>query len=346
MEDKRERKSEIALLNAVFCLLVVLIHILSYAIADADASSWQFAAIFFPWRFSAFVVQGFTFLSGMKLFLKSGGTEDWKSFYRRRFRKIIVPYLVWNCVYYAYFVAFGYYEFSAADLLRHILLGTLISPFYYIIIISQFYLLTPISRKMSEKVHPMLRIISALLVTLFMWQYLPQLVPGFKYNDRLFTTYLVYWVMGCCAGRYYEEFKRILTENRAFIAIAFFAAAAMEGCFSFVNYTGRGYLPGGDLTQFIYCAAAIAFLYSMALYFSEKRNLPAIIRLADRYSYTIYLSHLFIIFAVNHLISLIGISRIGPALAVRFAAVYLLIFAMCLFLSGLRKSAVSVRDKT
>jgi peptidoglycan/LPS O-acetylase OafA/YrhL len=346
MVTDKGRKNEIMLLNVLFCTLVVLIHVFSYAIASADTSSWQYAAIFFPWRFSAFVVQGFVFLSGLKLFLKSDENKDWKAFFKRRFFKIIVPYLVWNCVYYAYFIAFGYYAFSITDFLRHILLGTLISPFYYIIIIAQFYLLTPVSRKISEKVHPLLRIVTSLLITLFMWQYLPQLVPGFEYNDRIFTTYLVYWVMGSCAGQYYEEFKRMLTQNRAYITIAFVAAAAAEGFVSFVNYTGRGYIPGGNLTSLIYCIAAIAFLYSMALRLTEKRSLPSPVRLADRYSYTIYLSHLIIIFAVNHLISIIGINRIGLALAIRFAAVYLLIFAMCLFLSKLRKSAVSVRDKT
>ena len=64
-----KRKNELSLLNIIFCLLVIFIHIASAPIAGLSKGSWQYGVFFVPWRLSSFVVQGFIFLSGLKMFL-------------------------------------------------------------------------------------------------------------------------------------------------------------------------------------------------------------------------------------------------------------------------------------
>ena len=71
-----QRKNELSSMNIVFCLLVIFIHVSSAPVTGLSKESWQYAVFFVPWRLSAFVVQGFIFLSGLKMFLK----EDTKRY--------------------------------------------------------------------------------------------------------------------------------------------------------------------------------------------------------------------------------------------------------------------------
>jgi len=63
------KKAELSFLNILFCALVILIHVLSEPITHLEKESLAYAVVFFPWRLSAFVVQGFVFLAGVKMAL-------------------------------------------------------------------------------------------------------------------------------------------------------------------------------------------------------------------------------------------------------------------------------------
>mgnify|MGYP004515085305 CR=1 FL=1 len=65
----QKRKSEIALFSLLMCVLVIFIHVTSWTLTAMDRTSVKYLLLLFPWRLSAFVVQGFVFLSGVRLFL-------------------------------------------------------------------------------------------------------------------------------------------------------------------------------------------------------------------------------------------------------------------------------------
>lgn len=66
-KNNSSRLEELDYFNAVSCLLVILIHVLSIGITTLDKTSWQLALIYFPWNLSAFVVPGFLFTGAVKL---------------------------------------------------------------------------------------------------------------------------------------------------------------------------------------------------------------------------------------------------------------------------------------
>ena len=70
----KTRKTEISMLNILLCLMVVFIHVSSAPVSQLNKESFQYITVMVPWRLSAFVVQGFIFLSGLKFFIK--GTEN------------------------------------------------------------------------------------------------------------------------------------------------------------------------------------------------------------------------------------------------------------------------------
>ena len=88
------RKQEISFLNTVLCLLVMFIHICSPAVIGLQNESTQFACVFLPWRASAFVVQGFLFLSALKFFRGMQKEFDYSRFLWGRAKKIGIPYVI------------------------------------------------------------------------------------------------------------------------------------------------------------------------------------------------------------------------------------------------------------
>ena len=195
-----QRKNELSFLNIVFCILVIFIHVSSAPVTGLLKGSWQYGVFFVPWRLSAFVVQGFIFLSGLKMFLKED-TAGYKKYYKSRFTKIVLPYICAVILFYAYFLWRNYFGFSLKDLSGYIIKGDLVAHFYFVIAIVQFYLLKPVWTFMVNRISPKIAIIASVLI-MFLCKYV---FSAFQYNDRLFTTYLAYWVMGCYAGKHYEK---------------------------------------------------------------------------------------------------------------------------------------------
>ena len=64
-----KRRIELSLLNVLFCLIVIMIHILSYPVSQLDVGTAEYTAVMLLWRLMSFVVQGFVLLSGLKMFL-------------------------------------------------------------------------------------------------------------------------------------------------------------------------------------------------------------------------------------------------------------------------------------
>ena len=161
-------------MNGVACLLVILIHVLSLGISELQVDSWQLFVVYMPWRLSSFVVPLFLFtgaqwkqavgFSGKPLTVATYG-----AYLKSRFFKVLLPYVVWVAVYYAYFYRIGFVQGSVAEFLRYARIGNLSAHFYYIIIIFQFYLLLPLWMWILKRIPAYAALGGAAVVTLFIW---------------------------------------------------------------------------------------------------------------------------------------------------------------------------------
>lgn len=334
------RKNELSLLNIIFCLLVIFIHVASAPVTNLDKGSLQYAAIFVPWRLSAFVVQGFIFLSGLKMFLGARKRVDYKKYYVKRARKIVIPYVFAVILFYAYFLRRQYYEFSIKELLGYIVKGDLVSHFYFVVIIVQFYLLRPLWESMLERVQPKLAVILSIPVMLLC----KYLFRNFAYNDRVFTTYLFYWMCGCYAGAEYERFVVWIDKHRGYLAAGFFAAAIIEAVASYAQFTGGG-VPFIEELHFIYCVAAIAFAAALSLMLKEKIMGIELFKKIDGVSYYIYLIHPIFIFISDQYFENVGISDIGSEFLIRTAITYVGAISVCIAYSEIKKKLIKNRGK-
>ena len=85
------------------CLFVIFVHVISWTIGDMDKSSIAYVFTLIPWRLAQFVVQGFVFLSAVKLFA-SGKEQNYENFLVGRYKRVIIPYVLWVILYYVYFI--------------------------------------------------------------------------------------------------------------------------------------------------------------------------------------------------------------------------------------------------
>jgi len=340
-----KRKNEISILNVLYCLLVIFIHCTGGGVVSLPVANLSRTVLYALWKLSSFVVQGFVFLSAMKHFMKPD-TKSYPTFVLNKIKKIYVPYFLWCVAYYMYYVFFGT-SFSFTNLIRGILIGDICGHFYYIVAIMQFYLLFPLWKKLFKKDNVFIVLPVTLLISSVCHVGLPTILKVFfpkydlMYNDRLFTTYLVYWVLGCYAGLYYQELKNIVLKNKAFISVVFAISGFLAVYMPYMAENYGYYMTFlGDL-HMLYCISAILFTLMVAMLIRDTRIADlSLVRGIDRASYGIYLSHCIVLSAVDVLI--IGKNGIMPldATAIRYLTVYPITIAMCLAYGYLKKKAI------
>ena len=318
-----KRKNELSFMNIIMCLLVIFIHIASWTLPSLAKDSAKYVALLVPWRLSAFVVQGFLFLSGIKLF-SSKKPFSYPKFMWGRVKGIYLPYLLWIAVYYAYFIYIGWYKFSLSDTAEYILLGTLCSHFYYVVIAMQFYLLMPLFLWLVKRVNGLLLTAVAVAVTAFVKAFV-----HFQYDDRVFFTYLCYFVCGAVVGRNYEKVTAAVKRYAALIFSAFLILGATDAYLTYRQMVLGAYYRYFEVLHLAYCIAAIFSLFAISLFIFENRALPRFLALVDKSTYGIYLSHILFIYIANDYIYRLGISDMLAVFVFRGVFTYTVTFALC-----------------
>ena len=290
------RNQEISFVNVVLCILVMWIHICSVAVMGLPKESISFFTIYVSWRLSAFVVQAFLFLSALKLFL-SKKEITYSRFLWRRGKKIGLPYMIAVLISYMGLIHLDYYVFDGKFLLQSLFLGDMISPFYFVVIVFQFYILFPIWKWVVKHFPMCAVIVGAVLCNRIFLGYLPQIIrivspdTTFAYNDRVFTSYLLYWILGCYAGKYYDCFLQKIKQYGVWICICFVVTAIVN---VFLSYgIKREFFRVGFLedVHMLYVLCAILFLFWLAEMGGKKCLRFSLFQGIDGLSFYLYLYH-------------------------------------------------------
>ena len=300
-----KRKYEISYMNILLCMAVIMIHVISGAVAALPRDTVVYYAFFVLWRLLLCAVPGFIFLSGLKLSLRP--VTDWRRFYTRRFTSVIIPYLIWMPIYYIASWRMHIYSIGIKDFITKLFDGTGTAHFYFIIVIVQFYLLMPLWQLLTRKVHPVILLAAAAWITCWSQAWLPVLVEDHGLvlpltNDRLFINYLLPWIAGCICGAGYDKISTLVHRLRYLLYIIAAALAAWTILFAdYVNRTGLIYLQL-HYVNLAYCMAAIFALWGLFLGVSKKHEPSSFLKLLDKSSYYIYLTHLLVLMAARYFI--------------------------------------------
>ena len=291
---------EIKLQNVVYCLFVVAIHLFT-------AEILQIPIFFFIQRFLFVAIFGFIFLSGMKQFLHINDKNIF-TYYKTRFKKVFLPYIIAVVVYWIVYKLFNCTEVSFIELPFNILFGNLASHFYFIIAISQLYILTPLLNVIIQKYNKKL----ILCVSFFMTIITALFFCKYSVYNRLFSRYLFCYVCGCYAGKYYDDFLNKISKYKQYIYGLFVVSLIVELSGAYLLRLGLISAVVQQIITTLYMPIAVMFIYSVSFTISEKFSLQntKIINTIDRNSYLIYLYHTLPIFVSDRILGCTGISNI------------------------------------
>lgn len=343
----KQRLPEISKMNILFCLMVIFIHVSSAPVTQYPIGTWKNLAIRIPWHIAGMAVYGFIFLSGLKLFLPSKKEFHLGKFYWNRIRSILFPYLLWSAIYY-FVPALQSGSFSWSGFLNSLYTGSASYHLYFIILILQFYLLIPLWRRCVQKIHPAIALPIALVFTNLFWLHLPELLgaakmPGFLYNDRVFLTYLFFWLAGCYVGANYERFKSSILAHPWAVSIFFLFSASLDIAVVCTNLSGKLYLPIQNESRILFLISGILFVFMLSARFADRMT-NGFISLLDHSSFYIYLAHIFVLEHVAKVLTRHwGIQSIFLSFLINALITFGLTIPLCMGYTALKKKILKKR---
>ena len=336
--NTKPRKNELSLMNVTLCFFVIFIHAASTAVSSADRTSAEYAILLTVWKYCSCAVPGFIFLAGLKLSLGFEKPFSYPKYLLGRVKRVLIPYIIAVIVYTIYFCAKGYAVFTPIGFISELLIGNTCAHFYFVVTIMQFYLTAPLWRALARRLDSGVRVAAALVASYFLMlifgQYLADFLyifdqsRVFAYADRVFTTYLFWWVAGLAAGRYYESFKTEASRSLLPASLLFALGALLDGFLNYIHMTGRANVWWLDTAHSFYIFTAILFLYALAVRLSDSR-LPELLSPIDRVSYSIYLWHPLSLYVADSLTARLGGVSLTAALAIRLAFGFIVTIGLC-----------------
>ncbi|MEG2892755.1 MAG: acyltransferase [Clostridium sp.] len=354
----KKRIEEVDILRGVAFLAVVLQHSLASFIYEPTVNTYEGIISAFILNSLRFAVPIFVFMTGFSLYYTDKG-QGYFEFLLKRFKQIIVPYMLWTLVYdILMFFIMGRFDLSLKDIVyqyfNYVLTGTGFYHLWYMAMIIQFYIVFPvfkifINKKRSFTLNTIVLIIFfiAHIGLLYWYNYYAgaqfALATGLlkeilQYSDRIFIVWMFYFVFGAYFSIYYERLKVIFIKLKYVWFIGFIVSMAyiMKLMISSSSYNDVGgyvinHAIGGPLNM----PMIPLLLFSMlSLYVISVKileyNISKYILLAGKYSFGAYLIHALVLHYVN-----IGIKYMVPGFFLKIGISFVLGAIISIYVSKL-----------
>lgn len=310
---KKPRIAAIEYMRGIAMLGVIAIHVGSQYLVENTTPNAAVTAFYeVATRFS---VPIFFFISAFGLFYNLDLKEkfSYSSFMKRRFKTVLVPYIVWSLF---YLLLYGFCYGDMRGLLNplHILyilfFGLACYQLYFMVILIWFYLLMPFWIWLVERCN--LKVLAVLFILQMAFDYYSSFLMnpygiGNHLLRDLFVYRLNYWVvhylfifvLGGYAAVHFAAFKAFLQRFSLSISCFFvFSLSLLIGYYYYCIY-GDGYTlleatntahqlcPAG----IIYTLGATLFLFYAFIDWPWPNGAKKLFSLLGRHSYFIYLCH-------------------------------------------------------
>ena len=256
-------------------------------------------------RLLSFVVPAFIFASGLKLSRKYADDSiklNYFQFLGSRLLKIYLPYVFWVAAYYFYFINRGLLAFNWQELLIYIGNGQLVDHLYFVVAIMQLYLLFPLILRFCKKTTPIIGILLTLPLT----------IAGRIMLDSSawFLSHIIFFVLGCYAGAFYDEFLNWLKRLRFLLYPSYIVVAGAHLFMSFQHSIGNFNYEHRHTMTVVFCALSILVFYHICVILNnsaKKREHGGLLaRNLSSASYYVYLSHILVLLEVQRRLAYFG----------------------------------------
>lgn len=331
------RNREIDFLKGVAILAVLLVHT-SWNFIKADDLNGVVISNAFINTFSRFAVPLFIFVSGLVLSYKYFHNLNKKSFYSKRIKSILPPYIIFSLFYMLCEIAYLSRMPDTKDVIINWIIGGY-GYLWFLVLLVQLYIFFPflinIYKKYSAKSEYLL--LAAFSVEL-LWATIDLGVP----KEFLFPSGIFYFMLGIYVYDHPIPFNLKSTKSYAVISTIIFITifVSYRQILDIMNYGGFENIPIKHSTIsvisniFLY-ALIIILLYTIAINFKDKRHLIAIIVCSlGVYSFGIFLVHFFYQQLITLLLAKIGIAFDNALFYITlFTGMLVLSYATCYIFS-------------
>ncbi len=297
---QRPRDLSFDALRGLAIFLVVLSHagVIGWYFKDAETGVWNFYYSMFVRQMVMCTIPIFLAVSGY--WLAGARCESWadyRAFVKKRVTRIFIPYLFWSFFFYGIIVLRGQ-PHSLSDLIYKLLTGGVEGNYFFLLMLLQFYLLTPLFIRLAK-----VRGATALVVLVHVLFVAFIYALRFGYNKDIPFAYVkipfVSWL--CCfyVGVIYRLHPDFLSRS----SVWWFAVSAP--LLLLLSLVEGGLLTRYDYFEFaindikystlLYAIAVILLLFKIRL----RVNWPPLLVFLGNYSFGIYFTHGFIMRGIH-----------------------------------------------
>lgn len=299
--------------KGVAIVAVVAIHACASALAYPDGSVNQGFAVILR-QFINFPVALFVFLSGF--FAQQGRpSASYIAGVRGRATRLLVPYLVWAAVYTCVKAVLG--KLVLADLPEMVATGTVISVGYYVIVMLQIALLSPLLERLPARAIALAMPFSIVASCAFTYGIRTlasdSVWANFPYSALPFFLWLPFYLAGLMAGR--EGVGTPRHNGFLLLGLALIAAiASVVEAFAWLPGALELAISQLKLSSMITSLLVCGLVIALARHWGDASGWRRILAWLGARSFYFYLSHMLVLGVVQAVLHRVpGLDAIQPA---------------------------------
>lgn len=308
---KQERLREIDILRAMAFIFVVVQHTIGgYSNIEGIPYS-NFIILKFIYIMAMPAVPIFLFISAVALFYAHSKKFNWKSYYLKRVKYILVPYAIWSAI---NMIELGN-EDRFQDFVIEVIGGNGAFHLWYMGMVIRIFLFFPIILWIVKKVHLLKAkfrigifiLLSGIYYLILKFQgaisdNLGRLIFGIptEIQQRLIDIsplfWYIYFLIGICFILNYEYIKRKVIQYKNFIFISHL-------CLFLYSYLNEiGIIDSIKFMYLFYMIISIIGFYLAAVKLAEKNIIYRVLKFIGDYSFGAYMAHIIVVNYVSNII--------------------------------------------
>ncbi|MBV7272841.1 acyltransferase [Clostridium sp. PL3] len=306
---RQERLHEIDILRAIAFVFVVTQHTLGGFSNIKGLPYASFAIMKLTYVIAKVAVPIFLFISAVALFYTHSEKFECKSYYFKRIKYLLIPYIVWSAI--NMIMLDNKERFN--NFLIQLIAGNAAYHFWYMGMVIRVFFMFPIILCIAKKVHLMNVKIRTSIFILLVCLYYPvsriqntisdnvgKLIFGTPTDiqQRIINISVLFWYLYFILGIYlalnYEYIKKKLIQYRAIVFIIY----GISLIYAYLNEIEK--IRFIRFLSLSYMVFSVLTFYLIALSLKEKNKVYKLMKFISDYSFTSYMAHIIVInYVVN-----------------------------------------------
>ncbi len=303
---KNERLKEIDILRAFAFIFVVAQHTVGGFANAKGISFFDYSIMKFLYVIAETAVPIFLFISGLSLLYVYADKFDWKKYYIKRIKYVLIPYIIWSAI--------DIYEFNDMEKFKSFALQLISGNggfhLWYMGMILRLYLIFPIILLIAKKIHSAnikIRVVVCIGLTV-LYYYVSKYTNVIQDNviSFLFKNpnelqhkiinisplfWYIYFVLGMYFALNYVYIKNKVLKNKNIIFIAY-VPLLVYAYLREINYNNIQFV---RVLWILYVIVSILVFYVISIKLIDKIKVYSVMRYISDYSFAAYMAHILVI---------------------------------------------------